>query len=135
MEELHKLKEKLYDELEEIARKSKMSAGDLDVTHKLTDTIKNIDKICMMEDDGEYSYGYDDDMSMRGRGGSRPGTRGGRRGGDRNPNRDSRGRYTGYSEDDGGSKMMEHLEMALEEADEDDRENILRMMRRMKQNR
>lgn len=132
MEELHKLKEKLYDELEEIARKSKMSAGDLDVTHKLTDTIKNIDKICMMEDEGGYSY--DDEMSMRG--GRRDGVRDGRRGGDRNPNRDRRGRYMdGYSQDDGGSKMMEHLEMALEEADEEDRENILRMMRRMKQNR
>ena len=42
---MHELKEKLCEELEEIARKPEMSAGDLEAAHKLTDTIKNIDKI------------------------------------------------------------------------------------------
>ena len=41
---MHELKEKLCEELEEIARKPEMSAGDLEAAHKLTDTIKNIDK-------------------------------------------------------------------------------------------
>ena len=45
MEYMHELKEKLCEELEEIARKPEMSAGDLEAAHKLTDTIKNIDKI------------------------------------------------------------------------------------------
>ena len=45
---MHELKEKLCEELEEIARKPEMSAGDLEAAHKLTDTIKNIDKIEMM---------------------------------------------------------------------------------------
>lgn len=52
MEKLHKLKEKLWAELEELADKREMGAGDLEVVHKITDTIKNIDKICMLEEDG-----------------------------------------------------------------------------------
>ena len=45
MKALYELKDKLQDELDEIARKPEMSAGDLETVHKLTDTIKNIDKI------------------------------------------------------------------------------------------
>lgn len=37
----------------------------------------------------------------------------------------------GYSRDDGRSEMMEHLEMALDSANEQDRENIKRFMREM----
>ena len=48
---MHELKEKLCEELDEIARKPEMSAGDLEAAHKLTDTIKNIDKIEMLEED------------------------------------------------------------------------------------
>ena len=47
-------------------------------------------------------------------------------------NRDSgkngRGRY---SRDDGRSEMMEHLEMALDAANEQDREDIKRFMRKL----
>lgn len=144
---LENLRETLCEELDEIARKSKMNAGDLEIAHKLTDTIKNIDKICMLEENGEYSYAYDDDMAMRGssyaRGGNNGGgnrgggNRGGNRGGGgRGGNRGGRsnyGRDDGYSEDDGRSEMMEHLEMALETANEDDREYLRRMMKRMQQ--
>ena len=42
---MHELKEKLCEELEEIARKPELSAGALEAAHKLTDTIKNIDTI------------------------------------------------------------------------------------------
>lgn len=52
MKYLHELKEKLCEELQEIAEKQDMSAGDLEAVHKLTDTIKNIDKIEMLESDG-----------------------------------------------------------------------------------
>lgn len=52
MKYLHELKEKLCEELQEIAEKQDMSAGDLEAAHKLTDTIKNIDKIEMLEADG-----------------------------------------------------------------------------------
>ena len=61
MKDLTKTKEKLWRELEEITRKNEINAGDLEMLHKLTDTIKNIDKICMLEDgDGGYSNRYRD---------------------------------------------------------------------------
>ena len=42
--------------------------------------------------------------------------------------RDSRRRY---SRDDGRSEMMEHIEMAMDVADEQDRETIKRFMRQL----
>ena len=59
MEYMYELKEKLCDELEEIANKGELGAGDLEIIHKLTDTIKNIDKIGMLEEDGGYSQAGD----------------------------------------------------------------------------
>ena len=52
---MHELKEKLCEELKEIARKGELGAGDLEIVHKLTDTIKNLDKIEMLEEHGDYS--------------------------------------------------------------------------------
>ena len=40
-----------------------MGAGDLEIIHKLTDTIKNLDKIEMLEED---SYNRDGDWESRG---------------------------------------------------------------------
>lgn len=60
MEYLYDLKEKLCKELEEYAQKSNMNAGDLEMVHKLTDTIKNVDKIVMLEEGG-YSQAADMD--------------------------------------------------------------------------
>ena len=54
---MYELRNMLCDELDELARKGELGAGDLEIAHKLTDTIKNIDKIEMMEDDG-YSHRY-----------------------------------------------------------------------------
>lgn len=51
---LQDIREKLCRELDEVAKKPDLGVGDLDVLHKLTDTIKNIDKIEML-DEGEYS--------------------------------------------------------------------------------
>lgn len=87
-----------------------MGPGDLEIIHKLTDTIKNIGKIEMLEEEGGYSQddGY-------GRGG-------------RNTRRDSMGRY---SRDDGRSEMMEHIEAALDTANDKDREAIKRFMRQL----
>ena len=67
---MEKLKEKLFEELDEISRKPEMGAGDLEVIHKLTDTIKNIDKICMLEDGGysEEGDGYGNGSSYANRG-------------------------------------------------------------------
>lgn len=140
MEKLYDLKDKLKVELDKIARKPELSAGDLEAAHKLTDTIKNIDKICMLEEEGYSEGGYYDDGMDYGRGASYANrgkhyvrghySRDGRNGqGDGySSRRDSRGRY---SRGDGRSEMMEHLEMAMETANEQDRENIKRWMRQL----
>ena len=72
MKALYDLKDKLCAELDEIAAKPNMSTGDLETVHKLTDSIKNIDKIMKLEDEsgysraggwetrGTYGYPYDD---------------------------------------------------------------------------
>lgn len=52
MKAMYELRDMLCKELDELARKGELGAGDLDIAHKLTDTIKNIDKIQMLEDDG-----------------------------------------------------------------------------------
>lgn len=52
LEELHY---KLCDELDEIAQKKELGAGDLEIIHKLTDTIKNIEKIKLLKEESEYS--------------------------------------------------------------------------------
>lgn len=74
---MYDLRNMLCDELDELARKGELGAGDLEIAHKLTDTIKNIDKIEMLEDDGysrdgdyfrdgDYSLGGDWQADMRG---------------------------------------------------------------------
>ena len=66
---MYELRNMLCDELDELARKGDLGAGDLDIAHKLVSTIKNIDKIEMMEDDGyseRYSHGGDWEADMRG---------------------------------------------------------------------
>lgn len=66
---MYELRNMLCDELDELARKGELGAGDLEIAHKLTDTIKNIDKIEMMEDDGysrDGDYSRDDDYSRGG---------------------------------------------------------------------
>ena len=115
MDKLYDLKDKLCEELENLARKPDMGPGDLELIHKLTDTIKNIGKIEMLEEEG----GYSQEDGQDGGGCNRVG---------RNPRRDSRGRY---SRDDGRSEMMEHLEMALDSASDQDRETIKRFMRQL----
>lgn len=59
---MYELRNMLCEELDELARKGDLGAGDLEIAHKLTATIKNIDKIEMMEDDG---YSRDGDYSRR----------------------------------------------------------------------
>ena len=140
MENLYKIKEALWKELEksETARSGELKGGELEAIHKLTDTIKNIDKICMLEEEGGYSeavdggdYGRGSSYANRGkhyvRGHySRDGGRDGM--GGYSSRRDNRGRY---SRDDGRSEMMRHIEAALDSANEQDREAIKRLMRQM----
>ena len=114
MKEYYEIKEMLCKELKEYAHKGELSAGSLDVIHKLTDTIKNIDKIEMLEE-SEY---YDED-SYEG-GGSYARGRG------RNARRDSMGRY---SRADGKEHMAEKLREMMMEAEGEEREAIRKCLK------
>lgn len=66
---MYDLRDMLCEELDEIARKGELGTGDLEIVHKLTDTIKNIDKIETLEEgdySGRYSRGGDLDADIRG---------------------------------------------------------------------
>lgn len=139
MENMHKLKDTLCRELDEFARRDSIESYDLDTIHKLTDTIKNLDKIEMLEDGGysqarvggnrggmrtyardgeDGGYGYEDSF------GDNDGYSMARR------RRDERGRY---SRDDGRDDMVNRLEEMMSRAGSDrDREEIRRMIERMK---
>lgn len=65
---MHKIKDKLLQELRRYESQNELSAGSLDVLHKLTDTIKNIDKIEMLE--GSSFDGYDTGNSYANRRGN-----------------------------------------------------------------
>lgn len=122
MEYMHDLKDKLCKELEEIARKPEMSAGDLEAVHKLTDTIKNLDKIEMLEDGG---YSRDGDWEMEGRGSYERGAS------YRGRKRDSMGRYSRdgrygpttrmYSRTEAKDDMMAKLEDMMGSASDQER--------------
>ena len=70
MKSMYELREMLCKELDELTRKGELGAGDLEIAHKLTETIKNIDKIEMLADDGysqrRYSRDGDWEADMRG---------------------------------------------------------------------
>ena len=152
MHYMHDLKDLLCAELEDYAERGKksgkMSMGDLESIHKLTDTVKNILKIDVLKEeigyseDGHYMgegriYGtsYDRGASYaRGRG--------------RYAKRDSMGRYSrddgymrrdvrnmrdGYSRDEGKAYMMEQLEDMMEDAEKPaEKEAIRRCMDALK---
>lgn len=129
MHDMTQLKEMLEKELGILAMEDKISLSSLDKIHKLTDTIKNIDKIEMLEGEEGYSQrggysrnSYDgrsyDDMSYDGNSYARR-------------KRDSMGRYSRdeyardgrsnrgdsrYSRDDGKEEMIEHLEDMMSKA-------------------
>lgn len=118
MKALNELRDMFCDELEEIARKPEMSAGDLDTVHKLTDTVKNIDKICMMDESCDYSMAGDWEMAGRGRY---------ERGNSYARSRDAKGRYTGrYSRADAKESMVERLEDMLDDARGDKERSAIR---------
>lgn len=135
MEYMYELKDKLCKELDEIARKPEMSAGDLEAIHKLTDTIKNLDKIEMLEDGGYSQAGYRDGGSSYNRGSSYA-NRGKHyvRG---HYSRDGysmegRGNRGGYSRHDAKEAMMEQMESLMDQAgSEREREAIRRCMNQL----
>lgn len=140
---MHKIKDMLMRELKKYEEKGELSAGSLEVIHKLTDTIKNIDKIEMLEDSG---YSEADGMGYGGmarRGSSyEGGGRYGRRGYSREDSYEGGGSYANrgkhyvrghYSRDDGREYMMEQLEEMMDSAEGGkEREAIRRCMEELK---
>lgn len=122
MKDMHKMKQLLCRELEEYDGRDKLTMSDLEIVHKITDTIKNIYKIEMFEEDdgghshrshrGEYShndggrYSYNDESSYR------------------------RGRSydSGRSYSDGMHQTISKLERMMEEADPKQKEIFQRFI-------
>ena len=121
MKGLYEIKDMLCYELEEIANKGELTAGTLDTVHKLTDTIKNIDKIEMLEE-YEDEYSADDDYAYARNG----------RGRGRNAKRDSMGRYSrdGYSRE-GGYNMGRGNYGGMMYSRDDGREHLMHDIREM----
>ena len=152
MEYIDKIKKMLCKELDEYAMKNKLTMNDLQPVHLMTDIIKNLDKIEMLEQGDEgyseargrgrgrsYMHGssYDDDMmysERRGRG--------------RYAKRDSMGRYSSdmgssyddysearmdrrYSREDAKDHMMNKLGEMMSTADEEQREILKDAMRKI----
>lgn len=133
MEYMHKIKNMICEELEEYGKKKSLSVSDVEMIHKLTDTVKNIDKIEMLEGDDGYSETYPyyigGSSYARGRG--------------RYAKRDSMGRYSSdmdddyserrmdrrYSRDDAKDHMMNRLGEMMEDADPKEREALKECMR------
>ena len=148
MHYMEDLKDLLCAELEDYAEKGKksgkMSIGDLDSIRKLTDTVKNILKIDMLEEESGYSEdghymgegriygtsydGYDRGTSYaRGRGRYAKRDSMGRYSRDDGyMRRDGRGMRDGYSRDDGKAYMMEQLEGMMEDAEKPSEKEALR---------
>lgn len=115
---LDTLRDKLCTDLDDIAKKNDLGAGDLDILHKLTATIKNIDKIEMFEDGG-YSRAGEWEADMRGTYGK----------GNSYANRGKHYVRGHYSRSDGKARMRDCLEDMLRDADDDrTREAIRRCM-------
>ena len=131
MEYMYELKDKLCKELDEIARKGELGAGDLEIIHKLTDTIKNLDKIEMLEDSG-YSQAGDWEADMRGTYGRGSSYRGRKRDSMGRYSRDGRMMRGGYSRHDAKEAMMDQMEDLMAQAgSEKEREAIRRCMNQL----
>jgi hypothetical protein len=141
MEYIEKIKKMLCKELDEYAMKGKISGSDLDMIWKLTDTVKNLDKIEMLEDGDSYD-GYSEMREYPYMGGSSYA-----RGRGRYAKRDSMGRYSSddrmtdnysearmdrrYSRDDAKDHLMDKMGEMMTSANEEQREILKDAMRKI----
>lgn len=114
MKALNDIRNMLCEELDELARKGELGAGDLEIIHKAVSAIKNIDKIEMF--DSGYSRGGNWDANIRGAYGRENSYRG--------RHRDSMGRY---SKNDANEHMRRQLQDMIRETDD---ENVREALRR-----
>lgn len=117
MKYLDNLKDMLCEELEELTHKGELSAGGLETAQKLTDTIKNIDKIQMLEDGG-YSRAGDWEADMRGT----YGRDGGYNRGNSYAKRGSHYVRGHYSRGDGRERMIADIEDMMQDATGEERD-------------
>ena len=121
---LYTLRDMLCNELDEYSRsKGSLNEHDLDTVHKLTDTIKNIDKIMMLED-GEYSRTGEREADMRGTYG-----RDNSNGYNRGNSYADRGRHmvrAHYSRSDGRERMIADIEDMMQDATGAERDALKR---------
>lgn len=127
MKHWNELKDTLCRELDEIAEKGELSAGDLETVDKLTHTLKNLDKIMM---GGEYSNAGDwYAMGNYGRDGYRVDYRDGTS--YRGRKRDNMGRY---SRTDAREDMADKLRRMMDDApDSRTREALEKALRSMEE--
>lgn len=126
MNYFEKLKNTLCYEVEQYADKKSLSASDLEMIHKLTDTIKNLDKIEMLEGDNGYSEHYPD-YEDKGNSYARKGTHYVRAHYSRD---DGDERFDKrYSRNDAKDHIMSKLGEMMEDADPNEREALKKAMR------
>lgn len=113
MKALNDIRDMLCEELDELARKGELGAGDLEIIHKAVSSIKNIDKIEMY--DGGYSRDGEWEADMRGTYGRGSSYRGRRR--------DAMGRYTRA---DAREHMRAQLDDMMRDADDDKTRDAIR---------
>lgn len=99
------LKEMLCKELKKFDRKQSVNDSDLETLQLLTDIIKNIDKIEILEEDGGYSQAGDWEMEGRGSYSRENSYR----------RRDSRGRYS-RDRNSRSEDILEQLERMMRNA-------------------
>lgn len=140
MKSLHKLRDMMCKELDALANKQSMSSGTIDMAYKLTDIIKNIDKIEMLENGGYSQDGYSQGGEWEASGTfGHSYDEGNSYARGRYARRDSMGRYSrdsGYSEysrSGGKEDMMNEMSMLMDNASNDrERQIIKRAMEELK---
>lgn len=130
MEYMHEFKERLCDELEEIARKGDLSAGDLEAAYKLSATYN-----CLKDMDEDGGYSRDGDWEIEGRAYNRGNSYARRK-------RDSMGRYSRdgrmmrggyrdgrmYSRAEAKEDIMDQIQDMMGDADEKEKVILRRAM-------
>lgn len=126
MEYIDKIKKMLCKELDEYAMKGKLTMSDVDAVHKLSDTVKNLDKIAKLESGYSEHYPYNIGSSYARRGTHYVRGHYSRDDGER----DYSERYDRrYSRDDAKDRMMDKLGEMMEDADPKEREALKECMR------
>lgn len=140
---MEELKEMLCSEIDEISERGQLGVRDVEMLYKLTEILKNIDKIMPMDDysrEGGYSqrrrysrdgggggYSQGGDWEARGRYGHSYDE-----GGNSYANRGQHYVRGHYSRDDGKEEMLKKMEKMMHSASGEERETIRRAMEELR---